>query len=92
MRDIDWPALFSGRAVQDDFTRRWHGRESELAAASAEGARYATANAAGDYDTAVLWAGEGADFVTEVEPAAQIVARIVAGAGDALSRVAARQP
>jgi nitronate monooxygenase len=91
VRNIDWPAPFTGRAVQNDFTRTWHGRETELAKASAEGSRYAVANAAGDYDTAVLWAGEGADFVTEVEDAAQIVARIVAEAGDALARVLARQ-
>ena len=82
---------FTGRAIQNDFTRTWNGREAELAKASAEGPRFdAAANAAGDYDTAVLWAGEGADFVTEVEPAAQIVARIVTEAGDALASVAAR--
>ena len=89
VRNLDWPAPFTGRAVQNGFTRTWHGRESELAKASAEGSRYAAANAGGDYDTAVLWAGEGADFVTEVEPAAQIVERIVAEAGDAIARVAA---
>jgi nitronate monooxygenase len=91
VRNLDWPAPFTGRAIQNDFTRTWNGREAELAKAPAEGPRYAAANAAGDYDTAVLWAGEGADFVTEVEPAARIVARIVAEAGDALASVVARQ-
>jgi nitronate monooxygenase len=89
VRDLDWPAPFTGRAVQNDFTRTWHGREAELSTASAEGRRHAEANSAGDYDTAVLWAGEGADFVTQIEPAAQIMASIVANAADALARVAA---
>jgi nitronate monooxygenase len=91
VRDLDWPAHYTGRAIQNDFTRTWHGREAGLAKAPAEGPRYAAAAAAGDYDTAVLWAGEGADFVTEVEPAAQIVARIVTEADEVLTRVAVRR-
>jgi nitronate monooxygenase len=91
VRGLDWPVPFTGRAVRNDFTRAWHGREAELAADAAEGPRYAAASAAGDYDTAVLWAGEGADFVTEVEPAARIVDRIVTEAVAALARVNARQ-
>jgi nitronate monooxygenase len=91
VRGLDWPAPFTGRAIANDFTRTWHGREADLARSSDEGPRYAAAAAAGQYETAVLWAGEGADFVTSIEPAAQIVDRIVAEAGDALTTASGRR-
>lgn len=91
VRGLDWPVPFTGRAIANDFTRAWHGREADLSSADDEGARYAAATAAGDYDTAVLWAGEGADFVTSIEPAARILERIVSEAGEALTTVMSRR-
>jgi nitronate monooxygenase len=95
VRGLDWPAPFTGRALANDFTKAWHGREDELSTAdetvSDEVARYASATAAGDYDTAALWAGEGADFVTSIEPAARILERIVTEARDALTAVMRRK-
>ncbi|HEX9466243.1 MAG TPA: nitronate monooxygenase, partial [Alphaproteobacteria bacterium] len=89
-RAIDWPQEYTGRAIANDFTRRWHGRESELGQAlAAERPRYAAAAEAGDVDTAVVWAGEGLDLVRRVEPAASIVERIVAEAGTALEKATA---
>ena len=90
-RGLDWPSPFTGRALANDFTKTWHGRERELSTSSEEGRRYAAAATAGRYETAVLWAGEGADFVTSIEPAAQIVDEIVAEAGDALARAISRR-
>jgi nitronate monooxygenase len=91
VRGLDWPPPFTGRALANAFTRTWHGREADLARSSEEGPRYAAAASAGQYETAVLWAGEGADFVTRIEPAAQIVDHIVAEAGDALATVCGRR-
>jgi nitronate monooxygenase len=86
VRGIDWPAPFTGRALQNDFTRTWHGRERELAAQPTERERYASAAGANEYDTAALWAGEGVDLIDEVEPAARIIERIVSQAHLALDR------
>jgi nitronate monooxygenase len=44
--------------------------------------------AAGDVDTAVVWAGEGLDLVRDVEPAATILGRIVDEAAGALEKAA----
>ena len=33
-----------------------------------------------DYDTALVWVGEGVDLITSIEPAAALVARISADA------------
>ena len=77
VRELDWPAPYTGRALANDFTARWHGREDALRAAlPAELARYAAARDAGDLDTLVLFAGEGVDLVTDCPPAAEVIARI----------------
>ena len=39
----------------------------------------------------MLLAGEGVDFVTRIEPAAQILGRIVIEAGEALTAVMSRR-
>jgi len=86
-RAIDWPQEYTGRAVANDFTRRWHGREAGLRAdLDAERARYFAAADKGDPDTMVVWAGEGLDLFAQVEPAADIVHRMMAEAEAALDR------
>jgi nitronate monooxygenase len=89
VRSIDWPLEYTGRAIVNRLTRRWHGREAELEqAVPIEQPRYAAAAAAGDVDTAVVWAGEGLDLVRDVEPAATILGRIVDEAAGALEKAA----
>ena len=89
VRKIDWPKPFTGRALANDFTRRWHGEEAALAAGlEAEHARYQAAAGKGDVDTVVVWAGEGVDLIHAVEPAEAILTRIVAEAEACLARTA----
>lgn len=89
-RAIDWPQEYTGRAIANDFSARWHGREDELVArGEAERQRYAAAAAKGDTGTMVVFAGEGLDLIRQVEPAAAIVERIAAEAEAALARVSA---
>jgi nitronate monooxygenase len=87
VRGYDWPPEYTGRALANRFSATWHGRETALAAAGeSERTRYAAAAAAGDVDTAVVFAGEGIDLVHAVEPAAVILERTVREAEAALSR------
>lgn len=87
VRGRDWPAGFTGRALRNRFSAAWHGREAALVAAGAdERARYAAAAAAGDPDTAVVFAGEGIDLIHAIEPAGAILERIVGEAERALAR------
>jgi len=89
VRGLDWPSEFPGRALRNRFMTQWHGREDELVkTASTEGAAYTKASAAGDYDTAVVWAGEAIDLIDSIEPAATIVTRISAEAERELKRAA----
>ncbi|MBV9251557.1 MAG: nitronate monooxygenase, partial [Acetobacteraceae bacterium] len=89
-RGYRWPDDITGRALRNDFTLRWHGRERELAAAlDGEMARYQAAAAHGDVDTAVVFTGEGADLISDIPSASEIVARFIAEAEIALSASAA---
>lgn len=78
VRDLDWPAPYSGRAVANAFSERWHGNEAALEREIvAERDRYWAAAKAGDVATAVVFAGEGLDLIHEIKPAAQIVAGMI---------------
>jgi nitronate monooxygenase len=64
---------------------RWDAREGDLAAALAvESPAYREAARHGDFDTAVVWAGEAVDLIKHVETAAALVARISAEASSQL--------
>ena len=93
VRGYAWPPGYPGRALRNRFMERWHGHESDLAVAlENERAAYHTAVRDDDYDTVVVWAGEGVDLIKSVEGAAALVARISAEAetqlriGTALAR------
>ena len=81
IRGYAWPPVYPGRALRNGFMERWDGRESDLAdAVEAERAGYQAAARDGDYDTAVVWAGEAVDLINSVESASALVARISAEA------------
>ena len=76
-----WPAPYSGRVLQNDFSEKWRGREADLLQHQDEEAtRYATARAAGDFDTAAVIAGEVVDLITDIPSAAEIVQRMATSA------------
>jgi nitronate monooxygenase len=81
VRGYTWPGGETGRALANNFMQQWHGREPELSAAvESERATFQAAVREGDFDTAMVWAGEGVDLIDRIEPAAAIVARIGAQA------------
>ena len=77
VRRIGWPSATTGRALHNRFIERWHGHEHELTTAlEAEQPAFQAAQQGGDFDTAMVWAGEAVDLILSVEPAAQLVERI----------------
>jgi nitronate monooxygenase len=81
VRGYEWPSPYTGRALRNDFMTRWNGREDDLGAAlDVERVAYRSAVDDDDYATALVWAGEGVDLITSIEPAAALVARIGADA------------
>jgi nitronate monooxygenase len=79
-RGYTWPAPYSGRALRNSFFERWHDRDEALAGDADELVRYRAAAQAGDFDTALVFAGEAVDLIHKIEPAAAIVERISDGA------------
>lgn len=85
VREIDWPEGYSGRAIVNDFSRQWHGRERELERNLArETEAYWVAAKAGDTSKAVVFAGEGLDLIHDIKPAGDIVRSIADDAEDLL--------
>ena len=80
VRGAPWPAIYPGRALRNDFSAEWHGREDELAARQAGVEKTYLAAAPDDFSQRVVWAGEGVDLVNDIPSAAEIIERVVAQA------------
>ena len=78
VRGFDGWAGITGRALRNRFTDIWHGREKELIASQqGEVAKYWQAVERQDFDTALVFAGEGVDLIDSILPAGEIVRRIL---------------
>ena len=89
-RGLDWPAPYTGRSLRNAFADTWDGREEALRASAEARKQFTVGHQAGDPDVGLVWAGEGADLITAVDPAGDLVARIMAQA-EGLLREASRQ-
>jgi len=77
VRGYAWPQMYPGRALHNRFLENWNGRENELTAAlETERTAYQRAVKEGDFDTAVVWAGEAVDLIKRIDSAGPLVARI----------------
>lgn len=79
---LPWPPEYGGRALVNEVTRRWAGRERELAtggpATIALGDQVRSAREAGDAGFAPVYAGQAAGLVEMSRPAAEVVAEFAA--------------
>ncbi|PCE21649.1 NAD(P)H-dependent flavin oxidoreductase [Burkholderia ubonensis] len=88
VRGIEWPAQYSGRALANDFSAQWVGREHELKnAPDAVREAYVQAIRDDDVGTRAIWAGEVSDLVREVSPAADVVRSIAHDAARHLTQL-----
>lgn len=69
-----WPDQYPGRALRNRFTAEWHGRSKNLTVEAF--AEYVEARSRGDYDVAVIYAGEVAGLIHQERSAAEIVQTI----------------
>jgi nitronate monooxygenase len=83
---LAWPARWPGRALANEFTETWHGRESELRGDTAAAELVRRAVAERDPANAPLYAGESVGLVTAEESATDVVHRLAADARKALER------
>jgi nitronate monooxygenase len=77
VRQHAWPQPYTGRAIRNPFMERWGGREDDLSVAlDEEIPRFRAAVKDADFDTAMIWAGEGVDLISDVAPTGELVRRI----------------
>src|ERR671932_384744 len=77
VRGHEWPEPYTGRALRNTFLERWEGREDDLTAAlDTESPTFQVAVKEGDFETAMVWAGEAVDLIAEIADAAEIVQSI----------------
>jgi NAD(P)H-dependent flavin oxidoreductase YrpB (nitropropane dioxygenase family) len=82
-----WPGAWS-RVVRNRLIAEWSGREDELRARRTEvGARMRQAFETGDRDGAALFIGQDAGLIDAIEPAGDVVRRIVRDADAILARL-----
>jgi nitronate monooxygenase len=77
VRGYKWPDSYTGRALHNPFLERWDGREDDLTAVlDTEGRAFQEAVREGNFDTAMVWAGEAVDLIAEVADAGELVRSI----------------
>ena len=69
-----WPPEYGGRALRNRFLDQWEHHEDDLAGDTTALDEYAAAQTAADFDTAVIYAGQGVALLHAVVPAADVVA------------------
>ncbi len=80
-RQHPWPPEFTIRVMDNDFMRKWDGREAELASAIEEqGPRYRAGFENGDIQRSAVVFGEAAGLVSDIPTAREVVERTVAQA------------
>jgi nitronate monooxygenase len=85
-RGSRWPARYPGRTLSHPFLDQWRDRAAELAGDPAARQAYQDGVARGDFTPLPVWAGECVDLITDLPPAADVVAGLAGQAEDALSR------
>jgi nitronate monooxygenase len=81
IQEYPWPDQYPGRALANDFARRWQGREAELRANLREAqAEFQDARSRRDFSKANIYAGQSVGLVHEVMPAGKLVESLMAEA------------
>ena len=89
-RGSRWPSRYTARTLGHPYLERWRGREVELAADPQARQDYHDDVARGVIPALPVWAGEAVDLVTDVPPAADLVATLATKAEEALTTAGRR--
>ncbi len=84
-QQLAWPPEYRGRVLINAFTAVWHGHEDDLARQRDAPQRLEDARARGNFDTAVIYAGQGVGSLS-LEASAETVISEMAGEAEALLR------
>jgi nitronate monooxygenase len=83
---MPWPRGVTGRAIVNEFSQRWHGREDALRTWAHEHRdEYLALGPDEEIDNRAVWAGEAASLVRTVSPAGDVVGQLAPEATEILS-------
>jgi nitronate monooxygenase len=82
---LGWPQEYGARGLRNTYFDRWQQRLDELASDADAREELRAARAAGDYDTAYVYAGQGVGLLERERPVAEVLADL-AGAEELLRR------
>jgi nitronate monooxygenase len=86
VRGKNWPPVYTGRVLANDFVARWHGHETELVEhLDAARAQFSHAVEADDVDLANMIVGEAVGQVHAIEDAGDVVRSMTARAENILT-------
>lgn len=85
-QQLAWPPTYRGRALANAFTAAWHGHEDDLARQTDAHQQLQAARARGDYDTAVIYAGQGVGALSREASALAVISEMAEGAEALLRR------
>lgn len=80
LTNVPWPDRYPGRALANDYTRRWHGHEDDALEDAEVVREFAAARAAGDYDKTYIYAGQAVGLLERERAVAEVIADIGDGA------------
>ena len=90
---VPWPDEYPGRALRNRFAEHWHPRGTELVGDVEAQDEHARAKTAGNYDLAVIYAGQAVGLLHAERPVAEVVHDLGEGAERLLrDRLAALTP
>ncbi|MEO7039938.1 MAG: nitronate monooxygenase [Candidatus Elarobacter sp.] len=90
LQAFPWPERFKGRALRNDLTDRWHGREAAALADPEVIASLQAAKATNDFRIANIYAGQSAGLLSASCSAAEVVTSLGMGAERVLRESYAR--
>jgi nitronate monooxygenase len=85
VRGSRWPSTYTARTLGHPYLDRWRGREAELVDDPQAALDYRKDVARGAIPPVPVWASEAIDLITDLPPAAELVASLAGQAEDALA-------
>lgn len=86
IRGSGWPSRYTARTLGHPYLDEWRGREAELAADPRAQQNYQDDVARGEVPPLPVWAGESVDLISDLPPAADLVATLAQQTEEALTR------
>ena len=89
-RGSRWPREYTGRTMAHPVLDEWRDREDEIAASAQAKSDYQRGVASGALPPEPVWASQAIDLITDLPPAAEVIAGLAGQAEDALTRILSR--